>query len=138
MEAVRSSSNIIHVKCVSQNHAFVARMEYIETRGKVNLGQIIRVPSEMETLGSTILGINERTRLPIFPQFGRSELQVKPFVKARLIALLRGELWHHLIENRSLLSALVSFRHHSSASEFVADCHSRCKGLPREAFQNGW
>jgi hypothetical protein len=108
MEVNRTASNIVHTKYLDRNRNFIARQLYLTVRSRGETGQSYRDPTEMESLGSTVLAIDGKTRLPIFPKFGKSELRVKPFMKARLITLLRSELWHHLIENRELLTTLVS------------------------------
>jgi len=116
MEMNRTASNIVHTKYLEQNRNFLARKVYLSVRTRPETGQTERDLTEMETLGGTVLAIDDKTRLPIFPKFGRSELRVKPFMKARLVTLLRGDLWHHLIENKNLLTTLVSLiLHHISS-----------------------
>jgi len=119
MELNRTASNIVHTKYFESNRNFMARKVYLSVRNRPETGQTERDLTEMETLGGTVLAIDDKTRLPIFPKFGRSELRVKPFMKARLVTLLRSDLWHHLIENKGLLTTLVSLIFHQACGTLL-------------------
>jgi len=109
MDENRTSSSIIHTKYLERNRSYTARLEYLQIRrGNTDDGPHEVQPPAMEKLGSTILSIDKSTKLPVFPPFGTAELKNKWFMRSRLVALLRSDLWHHLIENRDLLVALVS------------------------------
>lgn len=103
MLEARSASSVIHTKYIEKNRSYTTRLEYLEIRGKIDAGE-----AEMEMLGDTVLGIDDETKLPIFPPFGPSQLINRDFLLLRLSTLLRGDLWHHLIENKHLLQAMVS------------------------------
>jgi hypothetical protein len=99
MEDNRTSSTIVHVKYLSQNRSYGVRMQFYELQTS---------PTELVLPESEVLGHDERTNLPIFAPFGSNSNKIKPFIRARLIRLLRSNLWHNLIENRDLLKVLVS------------------------------
>lgn len=55
-------------------------------------------------------GNQDARRLPTFPRCTSAELKVYAFVRDRVIKLLEGDLWHHLLENKELIYAVVSKR----------------------------
>lgn len=120
MDENRTSSSIVHTKYLDRNRNYLARLEYLKVRGGNDPAE--EEPDQMETLGSTILGVNEDTGLPMFPPFGVSELTNRPFLRARLGTLLRSDLWHHLIEHRDLHLAMVSPACLSSSERSRLNC----------------
>lgn len=131
MEANRSSSTIIHTKFVEGNKAYAARIAYLKVHNQFQPDESSAVSPDLQSRATTILGHDERTGLPVFAPFGSAELRVKSFVQARLVTLLRSDLWHHLIENRDILRSLVSWSAPISPSVMCSSVsQSGVRGIP--------
>lgn len=125
----RATNRIVHVKHVNDNGHYRLRVEAINAvvaaRNLIKQG-LKHDPDgggddEVEWEGEEDdqdYPIDPKSGLPIFPPFGKAELGVFQFVRARLIRLLRSEsLWHHMTPIRDLVVKLV--RHETSLCPYL-------------------